>query len=100
MATIGDATRRVSAMIRERQSFADFNYFVSSHPLGIAGGLDPVFPYSDAPEGSIHSNDELVFYFPDRHFRDPVTAVNGFDYTSGAVGPAAAGGLTTAACGF
>jgi hypothetical protein len=86
-ATVKGQTRRVSALVRERQSFADFNYFVSSHPLGIAGGQDGTFPYADAPEGSIHSNDEIVFYFPQRHFRDPVTAVGGFDYTAGAVGP-------------
>ena len=86
-ATVGSATTRVSALCRERQSFADFNYFVASNPLGISGGLVSTFPYSDAPEGSIHSNDRLMFYFANRHFRDAVSAVNGFSYTAGAKGP-------------
>jgi hypothetical protein len=86
-ATRGQAKTRVTALVRERQSFADFNYFVNAHPLGISGGSSAVFPYSDAPEGSIHSNDKLLFYFPDRHFRDAVTAVNGFEYLAGARGP-------------
>ena len=25
-----------------------------------------MFPYADAPEGSIHSNDKLIFYFADQ----------------------------------
>jgi hypothetical protein len=86
-ATVGGATTRVTALCRERQSFADFNYFVASNSLGISGGQVSTFPYSDAPEGSIHSNDKLMFYFPDRHFRDAVSAVNGFQYTAGARGP-------------
>ena len=86
VARVGDAESRVTALIRERQSFADFNYFVNSHPLGISGGQNPNFPYADAPEGSIHSNDRLVMYFPNRHFRDAVTAVSGFEYTAGARG--------------
>ncbi len=84
----GDQTRRVMALVRERQSFADFNYFVDAHPLGISGGGSPVFPWIDAPEGAIHSNQNIQFYFADKHFRDAVTAVTGFDYVSGAVGPA------------
>jgi hypothetical protein len=94
-ATVRGQTRKVSALVRERQSFADFNYFVSSQSLGIAGGEVGAFPYPDAPEGSIHTNDQLVFYFPDRHFRDAVTAVNGFDYTAGAVGTSDPGGTNT-----
>lgn len=78
------ATRIVSALIRERQSFADFNYFVAAHDLGISGGEDAVWPYADAPEGSIHSNKTLTFYLENRHFRDAVTAVEGFGYASGA----------------
>lgn len=84
---VGDAERVVSALVRERQSFADFNYFVGSHSLGVSGGTDAVWPYADAPEGSIHSNDQLIFYFEDRHFRDAVTSVNGFGYTAGARAP-------------
>jgi hypothetical protein len=86
-ATINGVTRGVTALMRERQSFADFNVFVASHSVGISGGQDANFPFSDAPEGSIHSNDMVQFYFPDRHFRDPVTSVNGFDYVAGARGP-------------
>ncbi len=93
--TVRDYTRAVSALVRERQSFADFNYFVSEHPLGISGGESGVFPYPDAPEGSIHSNDRIDFYFPDRHFRDPVTAVNGFGYLAGANGPEHVDGTNT-----
>jgi hypothetical protein len=86
-AAVGGVTTRVSALCTERESFANFNTFVATHPLGISGGGSAVFPYSDAPEGSVHSNDRVVFYFPDRHFRDPVTAANGFEYMAGAIGP-------------
>ncbi len=83
----GSVSRTVTALMRERQSFADFNTFVAQHTLGISGGQAATFPYADAPEGSVHSNDQIQFYFADRHFRDPVTAVNGFDYVAGANGP-------------
>ena len=86
-ATTNGFERRVTAIVSEHQSFADFNMFVESHPLGIAGGTVATFPYTDAPEGAIHSNDALQFYFPDRHFRDGVSAVNGFSYVAGAQGP-------------
>lgn len=84
VATQRGATRIVSALIRERQSFADFNYFVANHDLGISGGESAVWPYVDAPEGSIHSNKTLTFYLENRHFRDAVTAAEGFGYASGA----------------
>lgn len=87
-ANIRDARCRITALVRSRQSFADFDYFVNSHDMGISGGLDASSRHIDAPDGDIHSNKKLLFYFPDRHFIKPVTAVEGFSFVSGAVGPA------------
>jgi hypothetical protein len=73
---VGRVTRIVRALIREKESFADYNYFVNSHPLGISG--------NPTPRGSIHTNRAMAFYFPNGVFVDPVTAVEGFDYKAGA----------------
>jgi hypothetical protein len=83
-AQVEEARSRVSALVRERQSFSDFVYFTNRHALGIAGGVQAAWPYSDSPEGSIHSNQSVQFYFADRHFRDPVTATRGFGHNAGA----------------
>ena len=85
-AEVGGTQCRITALVRSRQSFADFDYFVNSHSLGIAGGADASTRHADAPDGDIHSNRQLLFYFPDRHFVKPVTASEGFQYVSGAVG--------------
>lgn len=79
-ASVEDADARVSALVRERRSFADFNWFVDRHDLGFAGGRT----LAEAPRGAIHSNRGLKFYFPERWFRDAVTAVDGFSYEAGA----------------
>ncbi|MCG3136034.1 MAG: hypothetical protein HMLKMBBP_03829 [Planctomycetes bacterium] len=84
IARVEDAEARVSALVRERASFADFVWFVNSHDLGVAGGVQASSPWADSPEGNIHSNQRVQLYFADRHFRDPVTAVNGFLYQAGA----------------
>lgn len=89
---VGDSRCRVTALVRSRQSFADFDYFVNSHDLGISGGVDASSRHADAPDGDIHSNRRLLFYFPDRHFKKPVTATTGFSFVSGAIGPADASG--------
>jgi hypothetical protein len=83
-AQVQDARARVSALIRERASYADYVWFVNRHNLGIAGGRNANFPYADAPEGNIHSNQQVHLYFANRHFKDPVTASMGFQYLSGA----------------
>ncbi|MEM8882439.1 MAG: hypothetical protein AAGD14_00045 [Planctomycetota bacterium] len=70
----GDATRLVSALIRENEPFSSFVFFQNRHPLGISG----------SPRGLIHSNDVVDFYFANGDFQDPVSAVNGFRYQSGA----------------
>ncbi|MCE9638031.1 MAG: hypothetical protein K8T90_20205 [Planctomycetes bacterium] len=87
-ANVGPARCRITALVRSRQSFADFDYFVNSHSLGISGGADASARHIDAPDGEIHSNKSLIFYFPDRHFVKPVTAVSGFgfQFVSGAIG--------------
>lgn len=87
-ANVGPARCRITALVRSRQSFADFDYFVNSHSLGISGGADASSRHVDAPDGEIHSNRALIFYFPDRHFVKPVTAVSGFgfQFVSGAIG--------------
>jgi len=74
--TVGRVTRKVRVLVREKESFADYNYFVNSHPLGIAG--------RPTPRGSIHSNRGIDFYFPDGRFVDPVTASEGFEFMAGA----------------
>lgn len=70
----GDATRLVSALVRENEPFSSFVFFQNQHTLGVSG----------TPNGLIHSNDRLAFYFPNGNYEDPVSAVNGFDYTAGA----------------
>lgn len=94
LATVNGARCRITALVRSRQSFADFDYFVNSHDLGISGGSDSSSRHIDAPDGDIHSNRRLLVYFPDKHFVKPVTAVEGFSYMAGAVGPNPAQGQT------
>jgi len=74
--TVGPVTRKVRVLVREKESFADYNYFVNIHPLGIAG--------RPTPRGSIHSNRNIDFYFPDGRFVDAVTASEGFYFKVGA----------------
>jgi hypothetical protein len=70
----GDTVRLVSALVRENEPFSSFVFFQNRHPLGVSG----------APRGLIHANDKVEFYFPDGNYVDSVSAVNGFDYKSGA----------------
>jgi hypothetical protein len=70
----GDTTRLVSALVRENEPFSSFVFFQNRHPLGVSG----------APRGLIHANDRVEFYFPNGSYVDSVSAVNGFDYKSGA----------------
>jgi hypothetical protein len=70
----GDTTRLVSALVRENEPFSSFVFFQNRHPLGVSG----------APRGLIHANDRVEFYFPNGNYVDSVSAVNGFDYKSGA----------------
>jgi glutathione peroxidase-family protein len=70
----GDTARLVSALVRENEPFSSFVFFQNKHPLGVSG----------SPRGLIHSNDRIEFYFKDGNYVDPVSAVNGFGYRSGA----------------
>jgi Tfp pilus assembly protein PilX len=66
--------RLVSALVRETQPFSSYVFFQNQHTLGISG----------KPLGLIHTNDNLAFYFPNGRYVDAVSAVNGFEYRSGA----------------
>ncbi len=67
----GDGAERVvEQLVRDIDSFASYNLFVTEHPVGISG----------APVGSIHSNRQLQFYFPDGVYRGSVTSVEGHEF--------------------
>jgi hypothetical protein len=66
--------RLVSALVRETQPFSSYVFFQNQHTLGISG----------KPLGLIHTNDTLAFYFANGRYVDAVSAVNGFEYKSGA----------------
>jgi hypothetical protein len=66
--------RLVSALVRENEPFSSFVFFQNRHPLGVSG----------SPRGLIHANEKIQFYFPDGHYVDSVSAVNGFEYKAGA----------------
>ncbi|MHC5044464.1 MAG: hypothetical protein ACYTGI_19055 [Planctomycetota bacterium] len=66
--------RLVSALVRETQPFSSYVFFQNNHTLGISG----------KPLGLIHTNDTLAFYFGNGRYVDAVSAVNGFEYRSGA----------------
>ncbi|MHC4548785.1 MAG: hypothetical protein ACYTEZ_08395 [Planctomycetota bacterium] len=69
-----EVVRLVSALVRETQPFSSYVFFQNEHTLGISG----------KPLGLIHTNDTLAFYFPNGRYVDTVSAVNGFEYRSGA----------------
>ncbi len=74
MGRSGDTMRMVACLVRENEPFSSFVFFQNQHTLGVSG----------RPRGLIHANDMIAFYFPNGQYVDPVSAVNGFDYTAGA----------------
>lgn len=62
--------RVISQPVREINYFSSYNLFVADDAAGISG----------APVGNIHTNDRLLFYFPDGDYKYALTAVNGFEY--------------------
>jgi hypothetical protein len=70
----GDTVRLISALVRETQPFSSYVFFQNQHTLGVSG----------SPLGLIHTNSDLAFYFPNGRYQDTVSAVDGFQYASGA----------------
>lgn len=73
-ATHGGVTRHAEAVVRESSPVSQFNLFVIDHPVGLSG----------EPRGAIHTNKWVDFYFPGGHYRDSVTAAEGFNFVAGA----------------
>ena len=73
-ATIHGITKRAEAIVRQVSPASSNNLMVIDHPVGLSG----------SPRGAIHSNKYIDFYFPGGNYRDQVTAVEGFNFVSGA----------------
>lgn len=73
-ATHGGVTSFAEAVVRESSPVSQYNLFVIDHPVGLSG----------QPRGAIHTNKWVDFYFPGGHYRDSVTAVEGFNFVAGA----------------
>lgn len=70
----GGVRKVAQATVRASLPITNYNYFVGQQKLGISG----------EPRGMIHSNDSVDFYFANGRYRDPISAVNGFNYRAGA----------------
>lgn len=71
---VGGVRKVAQATVRANLPITNYSFFVSQHKLGISG----------EPRGMIHSNDSIDFFFANGRYRDPISAVNGFSYRSGA----------------
>jgi hypothetical protein len=66
--------KSAEAVVREASPASQYNLFVIDHPVGLCG----------EPRGAIHTNKFIDFFFPGGHYRDSVTAGEGFNLTAGA----------------
>ena len=69
-----DQTAAATAFMRDGTPYVSYNYYVEEHPLGISG----------RPQGKLHTNQDMQFYFPNGFYDGYVSSVNGYTYKAGA----------------